>query len=297
MSYLGFIVGLAMFMFSLFLLRSSLDRLAGTHLRPLLQLATMTPLRATMVSTVVTALLHSSSLVTVITINLVNNGFLTLRQAIGVILGTNIGTTATAQVVSFPVEKAAWLLLVAGALLFFRRKRYEGMAFLATGLIFMSLMLMSGSAASWQNLPLVTNLLYSVSAKPLQAVLAGVIITALLQSSTVFAGMLIALASVGIINLPTAIALVLGSNIGSCVTALLASIGANRGARRVAYIHVALNIVGVMAIYPWIEPYARLIALSSASLPRQIANAHTLFNVVTSLAVLPFLYKLKWPFH
>ena len=254
--------------------------------------------------TVVTAIIQSSSVTTVMLVGFVTANLMSLSQAIGVILGADIGTTITAQIVAFPIKKYALLLVAAGFLMTFTSKKEDirqyGTLIMGLGMIFFGMAVMSGAMKPLRSYQPFIDLMQNVS-NPLVGILVSTAFTALVQSSSATMGIVIVLASQGLISLEGGIALALGANIGTCATAGLAAIGKPREAVRVAVAHVTFKIVGVLLIVWFIPPFADLVrGVSPASehlagmdrlaadTPRQVANAHTLFNVGIAFVFLPF---------
>ena len=250
----------------------------------------------------VTAIIQSSSVTTVMLVGFVTANLMSLSQAIGVILGADIGTTITAQIVAFPIKKYALLLVAGGFLMTFTSRkddiRQYGLV-MGLGLIFFGMAVMSGAMKPLRTFEPFIALMQNVS-NPLVGILVSTAFTALIQSSSATMGIVIVLASQGLISLEGGIALALGANIGTCATAGLAALGKPREAVRVAVAHVTFKIVGVLLIVWFIPPFADLVrSLSPASehltgmdrlaadTPRQVANAHTLFNVGIGFLFLP----------
>lgn len=292
---LYFLAGLALLLSGLRIMRGGLERAAHSRMRHILSSITGSPASALLTGAAITALVQSSTAVTVLTIGFVNARLMNLVQAIGIILGANIGTCVTAQMMSFNLVVLALPALTAGLAclitgLFYASLRTAGQSLLGFGMIFLGLDVISASFAPMQELEKFTILLSSLGGEPLLAVLVGMVFTGLIHSSATTTGVVIALSKDGLLDLSSAIALVLGGNVGTCVTAILASIGGTATGKRVALAHVLLNFAGVLLFLPLLQPFAALVQLTDPSLPRQIANAQTIFNVISSLAVLPFIY-------
>lgn len=292
---LCFALGLVLLLGGLQIMRNGLERAAHSRMRRALAVLTGSPLTALLTGTAVTALVQSSTAITVLAIGFVNAGMLGLVQSIGIILGANIGTCVTAQMLSFNLTVLAVPAMTGGfACLALGKKRaafrYAGQSLLGFGMIFLGLEMISGSFAPLRHSAWFAGWLSSLGGRPLLAALAGAIFTGLIHSSATTTGVVMALSRQGLIDLPSAIALVLGGNLGTCITAVLASIGGTATGKRVALAHVLLNLGGVMAFLPLLHPFSVLVQLTDPSLPRQIANAQTIFNVASSLAVLPFIH-------
>lgn len=244
--------------------------------------------------TITTFLIQSSSAVTVITISLVNSGLMNLTQAIGIVLGTNIGTCITALLFTFDILKFYPSFLIIGFLMqLFKIKKikFTGIAIGGFGLVFAGLISIQQCLLPLQESKLAISLLADMGKFPLTGIVAGAIFTAIIQSSSAVTGIIIALSLQGMISLAGGIALVLGSNIGTCVTAILASLTTNKNAKRVAYAHVFLNLFGVIIFYPFISWFAAFLTYLTPILAVQIVWGQILFNVISSLVALPFA---KW---
>lgn len=292
---LSFSLGLALLLKGLQIMRGGLERAAHSRMRRALAALTKSPAAALLTGAVVTALVQSSTAITVLAIGFVNAGMMGLVQAIGIILGANIGTCMTAQMLSFNLNTLAVPAIAMGLACLARGKKrtaykYAGQSLIGFGMVFTGLELISSSFAPLRHSAWFAALLSSLDGKPLLAVLAGTVFTGLIHSSATTTGVVMALARQGLLDLPSAIAVVLGSNIGTCITAVLASIGGTATGKRVALAHVLLNLGGVAAFMPLLQPFSALAQWTDPSLPRQIANAQTIFNVTSSLAVLPFIY-------
>lgn len=292
LTLLKFSAGVALLLFGMQFMKAGLENMAQRRMRGILQSLTRTPLTGALAGTIITALVQSSTAVTVITIGLVNAGIISFYQAIGVVLGTNIGTTVTAQLISFRFEDLALPAIGLGAIImtWSRRKgwRYLGQSIVGFGVVFSGIATMSQALTPLKDSPLFIHTLSAVSSSHLLGVLAGALFTALIHSSSTTTGVVIALSHQGMIGLPAAIAIIFGSNIGTCITGVIACIGSSAGAKRVALSHVMLNVIGVALFLPFLTPFSDLIARTDPVLARQVANAHTLFNVISSAAILPF---------
>lgn len=292
---LQFALGLTLLLTGLKLMRNGLERAAYSKMRRALTALTGSPLAAMLTGTVATALVQSSTAITVLAIGLVNAGIMGLVQAVGVILGANIGTCVTSQMLSFNLATLAVPALAAGVMFLALGKktaplRFAGQSLFGFGFIFWGLDLVSDSFTPLRHSEWFIGILASLGGSPLLAVLAGAVFTGLIHSSATTTGVVMSLSHQGLLDLPSAIAVILGGNIGTCITAILASLGGTPTGRRVALAHVLLNLGGVLLFLPVIHPFALFMQLTDPSIPRQIANAQTVFNVVSSLAVLPFMH-------
>lgn len=284
---IGFLLaGLSLFLYGIIQMSSGLEKAAGSRLREIFEKITNSPFRGLFLGTLITSIVQSSSAVTVLTVGFVNAGLLTLEGSLGIIFGANIGTTITAQLVAFKLTHIAPYFLFLGFLLLFfgKRKyiRYIGEALFGFGVLFLGLSLMESSLSLLKNWSAFHSLMVSMSKYPILGILTGAVITGIIQSSSVTTSIVVALAGKDAIPLFSAIPLILGANIGTCVTALLASINTSLSARRTAIAHLFFNIVGVILIFPFLSPFTKLVSLTSSDTARQVANAHTLFNVLWS---------------
>jgi len=300
---MGLFGGLSLFLYGMAKMSDGLKKAAGNQMRKILATLTKNRVVALFVGAFVTMVIQSSSATTVMLVSFVQAQLMTYVQSIGIILGANIGTTITAQLVAFKLTDYALLMITVGfALTVFSKKesiKHIGEAILGFGILFFGMKLMSDAMKPLREFQPFIDLMKGLE-NPLLGILIGAAFTALVQSSSAFTGIVIVLAQQGLLTLEAGIPMILGANIGTCVTAGLASIGTIREAKRVALAHVLFNIGGVM-IFVWlIPPLAELVrSLSSVSdlsgmeklaaeTPRQIANAHTIFNVSVGLIFLPF---------
>ncbi len=281
--------GVGLFLFAIKLISVSLQSLAGNRLRALIGTLTKTPLLGVFVGTIVTVLLQSSSATTIMTVSFVDAGLMTLKQAVGVIMGANIGTTVTGQIIAFKVKDFAYLFVIVGILmnLFIKAEHYKyiGNALFAFGLLFIGMQTMENSMYFLRERQ---DILLTFSYHPLLGVLAGTVLTLLVQSSSATVGLTIALGAQGVLPLEAAIPIILGDNIGTTITAVIASIGTSKTAKQACAAHVLFNCFGVCLFLPLMPFYLPFVEASSASITHQIANAHTLFNVCNTLIFLPF---------
>ena len=265
--------GLALFLYGMSLMASGMQKAAGDRLRKILEFLTSKPIVAVLTGAVATMLVQSSSATTVMVVGFVNAGLMTLKQAVGTILGANIGTTITAQIVSFKVSSLVYPALTIGGLLSMlnsrRLYRYIGQAILGFGILFLGMNVMSQSMEPLRQNQFFIDLMVSFGRTPMLGVLIGALFTAIIQSSSATTGIVIAMTMQGILSLPAALAITLGSNIGTCVTALLASIGTGLSARRAAVAHLLFNVAGVIIALFFFQPFTNLILLTGGSITRQ----------------------------
>jgi phosphate:Na+ symporter len=286
--------GLVLFLWGVFQLATAIEPLASDRARQLLSRFTTNPLAGILTGAVATTILDSSSVTIILVIALVNGGMLTFKQSLAVIMGSNIGTTVSSQILALDVEQYAPLVLLLGFVLFVtgrgaERWRHVGLAVLGLGLVFFGLHYMGEAVKPLRDNERFMQFMGSLE-RPLIGVAAGTVATIAIQSSSAMLGIVITLASQGVLTLPAGLAVMLGAEIGTCADTLVASIGRTRAAIRAGIFHLGFNLVtaavGVLLIH-------QLSALSGAlpgseSLPRQIANAHVAFNVLGVAVFLPF---------
>ena len=291
----GLLGGLALFLYGMGKMSDGMKKTAGSKMRDILGILTKNRVTALAVGAVVTMVIQSSSATTVILVSFVQAGLMSFTQSLGVILGADIGTTITAQLIAFKLTDYALLMVAAGFGMQMISKRSNikniGEIVLGFGILFYGMKLMSDTMSPLRDYPVFIDVMRQLE-HPVTGILAGAIFTALVQSSSASTGVVIVLASQGLISLETGIPIIFGANIGTCVTAGLASINTSREAKRVAIAHVLFKICGVFLFIFWIPQFADLIRLFSEKFSmdtaRQIANAHTLFNVSLGLFFLPF---------
>ncbi len=300
----GLLGGLALFLYGLELMTKALKAVAGQRLRTLLAQLTVNRVAGVFSGALVTAIIQSSSITTVLVVSFISSGLMTLSQAVGVILGANIGTTVTAQIIAFKVTKLSMAMIAGGFTVSFLAKkgslRQHGLGALGLGLVFLGMTLMSDAMAPLRDFPPFLEWMARME-HPALAILAAALFTGLVQSSSATTAVVIAMASQGLIGLPTGIALIMGANVGTCVTAMLAAIGKPREAVRASLVHVLFNLLGVALWVGFIDWLASAVVTVSpsapelagaerlaAETPRQIANAHTAFNIINALIFLPF---------
>ena len=301
---MGLLGGLALFLFGMGQMANSLKALAGEGLKGILARLTTNRVTGVLTGALVTGIIQSSSVTTVLTVGFITAGVLSLSQAVGIIFGSNVGTTLTAQIIAFKITHYSLLMIAVGFAMLFVGKQDKvkqyGTMIMGLGLIFFGMGVMSGAMKPLRTYGPFLNLMTRMES-PLLGIAVAAAFTALVQSSSATTGIVIAMASQGLIALPTGIALIFGANIGTCVTALLASLGKPREAVRASLVHVLFNVLGVVLWVGFIGPLAALVThLSPAhpelaggdrmaiEIPRQIANAHTIFNVANTLIFLPF---------
>lgn len=291
-NFVGVILGITIFLVGLRVMSRSLTRVGAKFARRL-ERATKNRYQAFAVGFFVTAVIHSSSVVNVMTVGLVNSGLLGLEQAFAIMLGANVGTTMTAQLIALPVADYGLYLIVLGVFLRFvsrsHRLRTWSSVIVGTGAVFYGLLLMQHSLAQlgqWatQTLPKLNPI-----GGPAGWILVGIVLTGIIQSSSVVTGLTIALVQANLLPGFEGVCIALGSNIGTVATTLIASIGLSLAARKAALADLIFNVLGVMMIYPFLYMFYGLIRIISPTPAVEIANAHTFFNLFTAGLALPFL--------
>ena len=294
---LGLIGGLGLFLYGMTLMSDSLEKAAGAKLRGILELFTKNRYVGIIVGVVFTAIIQSSSAATVMVVSFVNAGLMTLYQAIGVIYGANIGTTVTSQLVSFNLSQYAPVFIMAGVLMLMIFKnptvKKTGEVVIGFGILFLGISTMSSSMGALKELPVIQNLFMSLDNR-FFALLLGLVITAIVQSSSVTVSIVLLLAQQGLLPLKICFFIILGCNIGACMSAMLASLSGKKNAKRAALIHLLFNIIGsiIMAVIlligsDWIE--ALIMHISGGNLGRGVANTHTIFKVFQVIILMPFM--------
>ena len=294
--FLQILGGLALFLFGIRMLSSGMEKLAGDQIQVWLDRVTSGRLKSALFGAVATALIQSSGLLMVTMIGLINANLMTVEQAIGVMLGQEIGTTLTAQVVAFDIGNFRLIFVILGYILleFFPHRdwRKYGEILFGLGVVFLGMTLMSGALDLLAKVPWIASSLTTMGQYPLVGILAGLILTSLTQSSTAVTSMVVAMGMSHVITIQGAVGLILGANIGSCITGLIASIRLSRATRQASMAQISMNVAGVLLFLPFIPQFANLISHTSPDLPRQIANAHTVFNVAVSAILFPFVRQI-----
>ena len=291
--YLGLLGGLALFLYGMRLMSDGMELLAGSRLKRILERLTRSRFAAMGIGFALTAVVQSSNAITSMTVGFVNAGLMEFPRAIGIIMGSNIGTTVTGQLIALDASSVAPAIAFAGTLLylFFRKRklRHIGQILLGLGFLFMGMKLMSGSMAPLKEDEWFRSAITQFS-NPFVGVLVGTVFTLMIQSSSASVGVLQALALQGLIGLDSAIYVICGQNIGCTIAAIMAAAGGNKGAKRTAAVHLLFNVSGtaifmlICRLTPFTEWVAGMTPLNGAA---QIANAHTIFNVATTLILLP----------
>lgn len=293
--FLAFLGGIALFMYGMQLMGDGLQKAAGAKLQKILEAMTGVLAMGILLGAVVTAVLQASGATTVMTVGLVNAGLLTLKQGFGIIMGANIGTTMTAQLIAFKLSDYITVLIFIGFLMQLlarkSRTKYLGQVMLGFGILMLGMDMMGKAVMPLRNYPGFVHFIEVFSSNPLLGIGIGMIMTVLIQSSSATIGILIAMAGQGLIPLEGAIPVLLGDNIGTCITAVLASLRANLTAKRVAAAHVMFNVIGSIIFVVFMPFFIKFVLLVSpdGDIARQIANAHSAFNILNTLLFMPFV--------
>jgi phosphate:Na+ symporter len=290
--------GLALFMFSIGQLSTTLKKIASVRLKTLLQKATANPVKGALTGTLATFIVQSSSITVLLLLGFVNAGTMNLRQAIFVLLGSGVGTTITAQIVAFKIKMAFYPLMALGfalkTLCSKENVKNSGEILFSLSMIFLAMKIMADGSRPLKEFPLFLELVIRLGIYPLLGIAIGALFTAVTSSSSATTSLVIAMSMEGVIGLPAGIALIIGANIGTCVLELIAAIGTNLATRRTAMAQFMINVIGAMLFYPFLKHFADLISLTTTEIPRLIANAHTFFNVTVSLVLMPLVGLLIW---
>lgn len=289
--------GLGLFLFGMKLMSEGLEKAAGAKMRGILEFFTKNRFVGMLVGMAFTAIVQSSSATTVMVVSFVNSGLMTLLQSTGVILGANIGTTVTGQLIAFNLSDVAPLFVIVGVVMVMFCKKLSiknaGDVVLGFGILFMGLSIMSDAMGTLKESPHIVELLKSLD-NPFAAILVGFVITAILQSSSATVGIVIVMAAQGLLEFSICPFLILGCNIGSCVSALLASLGGNKEAKRAAFIHFLFNVFGSAVTFALLlvllDPVTDvLLRVSGGDVARAVANAHTSMKVFEVIIMFPFM--------
>lgn len=292
--------GLALFLYGMQMMSSNLEAAAGNRMKRILERLTANRIMGVCVGAGITAIIQSSSATTVMVVGFVNSGLMTLNQAVWIIMGANIGTTITGQMIALDIGVLAPIIAFVGVsmVIFVKNKKiqYAGGIIAGLGVLFIGMGMMSDAMMPLRDSESFVNLMTKFS-NPLLGILAGAGFTAIIQSSSASVGILQALAMGGLLDLHSAVFVLFGQNIGTCITAVLAAIGTNRNAKRTTLIHLMFNVIGtcIFVAICIVTPFTDwMISLAPSNPAAQIANVHTTFNIVTTLLLLPFgLYLAK----
>ncbi|GAH91378.1 unnamed protein product, partial [marine sediment metagenome] len=289
---IGLIGGLALFLYGMRITSEGLKNTFGNKLKQILSTLSKNKLIALSTGIILTFTIQSSTAASTLLVSLVNTGIMSLSQTLSILLGTSLGTTVAAQIIAFRISDYAFLIIVVGFGLMIlgrkRKQRFIGNILLGIGFIFLGMKVMSDSVAPLKDHALFKETLTNLEHIPLLALLAGMLFTSLIQSSTATMGLIISLAIQGLIPLNLAIPIILGSRLGSCSTVLFAGIGATRSAKRVAWANLLFKLTGVIIFFILTPLLILLLQRTSTSLARQIANAHAIISISEVLIFLPF---------
>lgn len=294
---IGLIGGLGLFLYGMKLMGEGFENIASNKIKSFFEKIASNPIKAIFTGTIITAVIQSSSAATVMVVGFVNAGLMSVYQSVGVIMGANIGTTITAQIISFKLDEIVLLLIGIGSFTVFFSKeekiRELGKLILGLGIIFLGMVFLKDTMEPLGESDYFRNLMISLKGNIFLGIVVGTIMTSLIQSSSASMGMLIALAVTGVLPIEVAIPILFGINIGTCTTALISSIGTSRDARKTAVIHLLFNVIGTIIFIP-ASPLVQYIVekITPHDISRQIANVHTIFNVVNTAIMLPFINYL-----
>ena len=284
--------GLAIFLFGMTYMGDGLENAAGHKLKGFFDKTISNPLSGAVVGTIVTAIIQSSSATTVMVVGFVNAGLMSLYQSVGVIMGANIGTTITGQLVTIKIDDYIPIFLIIGTILILfgkqeRRKEYGKIVF-GFGLLFLGLTFMKDAMAPITETTIFQDIILMLQGNMFLGILVGALMTVVVQSSSASTAILLSLAATGAISLEVAIPILFGNNIGTCVTAVLSSLNANTTAKKAAFIHLSFNIIGTIIFLPFIGILSDTVITIGGAVDRQVANAHTIFNIINTIILLPF---------
>lgn len=285
--------GLGLFIYGMKLMGDGLENAAGEGLKKILEKVTKNPIIAVIVGAAVTTVIQSSSATTVMVVGFVNAGLMNLAQAAGIIMGANVGTTITAQLVAFKLSTIAPIFVFIGAMMVMfvkSKKRKEiGNIILGFGILFTGMGSMSSAMKPLTESTIFAQVLTTVGEHWWLGIIAGAVITAILQSSSATTGILLALATTGVMDIHQALPIIMGCNIGTCITAMLATVGTNKTAHRAAMLHLIFNVLGTVIFLPFLTLLGNFVSGFTTDVSRQIANSHTIFNIVNTLIMVPLI--------
>ncbi|MCD7950157.1 MAG: Na/Pi cotransporter family protein [Erysipelotrichaceae bacterium] len=301
-NFFSLLGGLALFLYGMNMMSNGLEEAAGDRMKTILEKLTTNRFLGIGVGALITAVIQSSSATTVMVVGFVNAGLMNLSNAVWVIMGANVGTTITGQLIALNITEFAPVIAFIGVALiaFVKNKKTDaiGQVIAGLGILFMGMEMMSSAMVPLRDSEVFVNMV-STFENPLIGIIVGALFTAVIQSSSASVGVMQALAVGGVIGLPQAVYVLFGQNIGTCITSVLASIGANRNAKRATVIHLSFNIIGtvIFVILSMITPFVSIMESLTPNVSAQIANVHTVFNITTTLLLLPIgkqLVKLSY---
>jgi phosphate:Na+ symporter len=282
--------GVAFLIYGIKTMGDALQNIAGDNMRRLLASLTGTPVRGVAAGAVVTMIIQSSSATTVMVVSFVHVGLMSLAQGFSVIMGANIGTTITAQFMAFNIQKYSVIAAIAGMALAVAgrsaKQKQTGAGMMGFALLFVGMGMMHDAMSFLEGRQ---DLFINLNNNPLLGLLMGALITMAVQASSATVGLTMVMAQQGLLSLETSIAIILGDNIGTTITAVLAALGGNRAAKQAATAHVMFNVIGACLVMALLPHYARIVAMTSYSVSRQVANSHSMFNILNSLVFMPFI--------
>jgi phosphate:Na+ symporter len=286
--------GVGLFLYGMKLMVDGLENATGDKLKVILERVTTNPISALLAGTIITAIVQNSTVTTVMVVGLVNSGLISLIQATGIIMGANIGTTITAQLVALKLAPIAPIFIAMGTFIVLfvkgKKKRELGHIVLGFGILFMSVGIMSSLAKQISNSPAFESLIVTVGDSKLMGLFVGLIITGAMQSSAATTGILIVLASTGSISMNIAIPILFGCNIGTCIPTLLATVGTNKIAKKAGIVHLLFNVLGTIIFMPFMSYLSNFVQyINPQNIERQIANAYSLLNIANALVMLPLI--------
>lgn len=290
---LSMLGGLALFLYGMQMMGDGLEAAAGNKMKQILEKLTSNRFKAVIVGALITAIIQSSSATTVMVVGFVNTGLMTLQQAVWIIMGANIGTTITGQLIALDIGAIAPLIAFLGVacIMFVKNEKIKHIAsiFAGLGILFVGMDMMSAAMYPLRESEMFIELMTSID-NPLLCIAIGAVFTALIQSSSASVGILQALASTGLVPFSTAVFILFGQNIGTCITAVLASIGTKTNAKRTTVIHLLFNVIGtgVFTVICLVTPFVAFMETFASDPVKQIANMHTTFNIATTLLLIPF---------
>ncbi|MDR0652602.1 MAG: Na/Pi cotransporter family protein, partial [Synergistaceae bacterium] len=290
MDVLKLLGGVALLIYGIKTMGDALQNLAGDNMRRLLASLTGTPAKGIAVGALVTMIIQSSSATTVMVVSFVHVGLMNLAQAFSVIMGANVGTTIVAQLIAFNITKYSIIAAIVGMVLALAgrnaKQRQAGAGLVGFALLFIGMGMMQDAMSFLKGR---ADLFTSLNNKPIYGLLMGMLVTMAVQASSATVGLTMAMASQGLLELPTAIAIIFGDNIGTTITAVLASLGGNRAAKQAAAAHVMFNVIGSSILMSLLPYYTTLIRMTSPDVMRQVANSHSLFNILNTIVFFPFV--------
>ncbi|MCB2290263.1 Na/Pi cotransporter family protein [Clostridium sp. CS001] len=297
---IGLFGGLGLFLYGMKMMGDGLENASGEKLKKIFEKITSNPIKGVATGAIITGIIQSSSATTVMVVGFVNAGLMNLYQAAAVIMGANVGTTITAQLIAFKLDNIIPIFLGIGSLtiLFSKGKKGKeaGNIILGFGILFLGMELMKNAMSPLADSPAFVTLIVKLEGNTILGILVGALMTAVIQSSSASTGILVAIASTGALPLTVAVPILFGNNIGTCVTALLSSIGTSKTAKKAALIHLFFNIFGTIIFIPLINPLVSLVQHLSpggvSDIKRQVANAHTIFNITNTIIMVPFIKYL-----